>query len=252
MQITTTGLDLAKSVFQVHGIDAAGQAVVRKSAVITSIRAPLQSSAKRSHRTAVLWLIRATNGVPAVGRACLALRLAVSCSVSRGRFWSLIECSWPGTGPTRRASAFITFPGSVPCWRPLWLRVLLTPGSWSGRNFSAWIGLVPRQHLSGGKERLGSISKQDDRYLLSLFVAGALAVIRCQDPWRRTSALAHGVVRSTPGEGCRLFCPSDVGGLIPSCRLGRPRLFLDRACRQLQHGSPLPRSEVSDKDDCTV
>ena len=46
------------------------------------------------------------------------------------------------------------------------------------RNFSAWIGLVPKQHSSGGKERLGSISKQGDRYLRSLFVAGALAVIR--------------------------------------------------------------------------
>ena len=48
----------------------------------------------------------------------------------------------------------------------------------SGRNFSAWIGLVPKQHSSGGKDRLGSISKQDDRYLRGLFVAGALAVIR--------------------------------------------------------------------------
>jgi transposase len=48
----------------------------------------------------------------------------------------------------------------------------------SGRNFSAWIGLVPKQHSSGGKDRLGHISKQGDRYLRSLFVAGALAVIR--------------------------------------------------------------------------
>ncbi len=48
----------------------------------------------------------------------------------------------------------------------------------SGRNFSAWIGLVPKQHSSGGKDRLGHISKQGDRYLRSLFVAGALAIIR--------------------------------------------------------------------------
>ena len=48
----------------------------------------------------------------------------------------------------------------------------------SGRNFSAWIGLVPKQHSSGGKDRLGSISKQGDRYPRSLLVAGALAVIR--------------------------------------------------------------------------
>ena len=48
----------------------------------------------------------------------------------------------------------------------------------SGRDFSAWIGLVPKQHSSGGKDKLGGISKQGDRYLRSLFTAGALAVIR--------------------------------------------------------------------------
>ena len=48
----------------------------------------------------------------------------------------------------------------------------------SGRDFSAWIGLVPKQSSSGGKPRLGSISKQGDRYLRGLFTAGALAVIR--------------------------------------------------------------------------
>jgi transposase len=48
----------------------------------------------------------------------------------------------------------------------------------SGRDFSAWIGLVPKQNSSGGKARLGNISKQGDRYLRSLFTAGALAVIR--------------------------------------------------------------------------
>jgi transposase len=48
----------------------------------------------------------------------------------------------------------------------------------SGRDFSAWIGLVPKQNSSGGKNRFGSISKRGDRYLRSLFTTGALAVIR--------------------------------------------------------------------------
>ena len=48
----------------------------------------------------------------------------------------------------------------------------------SGRDFSAWIGLVPKQNSSGGKDRLGNISKRGDRYLRSLFMTGALAVIR--------------------------------------------------------------------------
>ena len=56
----------------------------------------------------------------------------------------------------------------------------------SGRNFSAWIGLMPKQHSSGGKDRLGSISKQGDRYLRSLFVAGALAIVKIHDTKHRS------------------------------------------------------------------
>jgi len=48
----------------------------------------------------------------------------------------------------------------------------------SARDFSAWIGLVPKQNSSGGKDKLGNISKRGDRYLRSLFTTGALAVIR--------------------------------------------------------------------------
>ena len=48
----------------------------------------------------------------------------------------------------------------------------------NGRSLAAWIGLVPRQNSSGGKERLGGITKQGDRYLRQLLVLGALAVVR--------------------------------------------------------------------------
>ena len=48
----------------------------------------------------------------------------------------------------------------------------------SGRELAAWIGLVPRQNSTGGKERMGRISKQGDQYLRWLLVAGAMTVIR--------------------------------------------------------------------------
>jgi transposase len=55
-------------------------------------------------------------------------------------------------------------------------------GDWkafgSGRNLAAWIGLVPKQHTTGGKDRLGGITKQGNRYLRWLLVTGAMAVIR--------------------------------------------------------------------------
>ena len=55
-------------------------------------------------------------------------------------------------------------------------------GDWkafkSGRGLAAWIGLVPKQHTTGGKDKLGSITKQGNRYLRWLLVSGAMAVIR--------------------------------------------------------------------------
>ena len=65
---------------------------------------------------------------------------------------------------------------SARCWPPLWLPALPTlkpsgPGGTS-RPGLGW------QNSSGGKERLGNISKRGDRYLRSLFTTGALAVIR--------------------------------------------------------------------------
>jgi Transposase IS116/IS110/IS902 family len=48
----------------------------------------------------------------------------------------------------------------------------------SGRGLAAWIGLVPKQHTTGGKDKLGSITKQGNRYLRWLLVSGAMAVIR--------------------------------------------------------------------------
>jgi transposase len=48
----------------------------------------------------------------------------------------------------------------------------------SGREFAAWLGLTPRQTSSGGKERLGRISKMGDGYLRTLLVVGATAVMR--------------------------------------------------------------------------
>jgi transposase len=59
----------------------------------------------------------------------------------------------------------------------------------SGRQFAAWLGLVPKQHSSGGKQRIGGISKMGDRYLRHLLVVGATAVARLSK--RRKAGLSH-------------------------------------------------------------
>lgn len=48
----------------------------------------------------------------------------------------------------------------------------------SAREFSAWLGLVPKQNSSGGKERMGRISKQGNRYIRKLLIIGATSMLR--------------------------------------------------------------------------
>ena len=50
-----------------------------------------------------------------------------------------------------------------------------------GRSFAAWLGLVPKQESTGGKQKLLSISKRGNHYLRRLFVSGARAVLQCRD-----------------------------------------------------------------------
>jgi hypothetical protein len=83
--------------------------------------------------------------------------------------------AWHRSNQTSKRLHYI--PGVGPMPATALVAIVADPRTFrSGRNFSAWVGLVPKQHSSVGKDRLGSISKQGDRYLRSLFVAGALAV----------------------------------------------------------------------------
>jgi transposase len=63
----------------------------------------------------------------------------------------------------------------------------------NGRGFAAWLGITPRQHSSGGKERLGAITRQGDRYLRTLLVHGARSYLRVVD--KKTDAKSDWVRR---------------------------------------------------------
>jgi transposase len=91
-------------------------------------------------------------------------------------------------------------PGVGPLLASALVAAVADPKSFhSGRNLAAWIGLVPRQNSSGGKERLGGITKQGDRYLRQLLVVGAVAVIRyAQRHGARRPWLVQLLARRTP------------------------------------------------------
>jgi transposase len=116
--------------------------------------------------------------VPEVARACIA---ALGAQLHRLKK-QILEfdrkiMAWHRSNETSRR--LDELPGVGPALATALVASVADPKAFrSGRDFSAWIGLVPKQRSSGGKDKLGSISKQGDRYLRSLFTAGALAVIR--------------------------------------------------------------------------
>ena len=269
--VTTVGLDIAKSVFQVHGVDGAGQVVIRRQlkrryvlaffeklppclvgieacasshhwsrelkafghlmppayvkpyvkrqkndatdaeAICEAVtranmrfvvtKTPEQQSGLTLHRTRHLF-IRQQTAVINVIRAHLA-EFGIVAPVGRKGVEALLDVVANPTdtrvpvvaGPPayRLKKQILEFDRMIIAWHrsheaskrldaipgvgPVLATALIAsiadPKAFrSGRNFSAWIGLVPKQHSSGGKDRLGSISKQGDRYLRSLFMAG--------------------------------------------------------------------------------
>jgi transposase len=116
--------------------------------------------------------------LPEVARACLAA-LGVQLRMLKAQILEFDRriMAWHRSNETSKRLDEI--PGVGPALATALVASVADPKAFrSARNFSAWVGLVPKQHSSGGKDRLGSISKQGDRYLRSLFTTGALAVIR--------------------------------------------------------------------------
>jgi len=285
--ITTIGLDIAKSVFQVHGVDAAGQVVIRRQlkrryvlpffkklppcligieacasshhwsrelqalghtvrlmppayvkpyvkrhkndtadaeAICEAVtranmrfvptKTPEQQSCLMLHRTrhlfirqqtAVINAIRAhlaefgivapvgRNGVeqllsivadssdkrlPDVARVCIAA-LGAQLRMLKVQILNFDRQIMAWHQSNEASKRLDQIPGVGPALATALVASVADPKAFrSGRDFSAWIGLVPEQNSSGGKDKLGGISKRGDRYLRSLFTTGALAVIR--------------------------------------------------------------------------
>ena len=89
----------------------------------------------------------------------------------------------PGVG-TLTASALVATIGSASSFK-------------NGRQLAAWLGLVPRQHSSGGKQQLFGISKRGDVYLRTLLIHGARAMVRHLNPRRQISHWINQMLRRT-------------------------------------------------------
>ena len=95
--------------------------------------------------------------------------------------------AWHKNNPVSQRLA--TIPGIGPIIATAIAATIADPNTFrSGREFAAWLGLVPRQNSTGGKARLGGISKRGDSYLRRLLVKSAHTVLLCSkaaknDPW---------------------------------------------------------------------
>jgi transposase len=134
-----------------------------------------------------------TTGIPQIAREALAAmvvqieNLTTSIKQMERRI-----VAWCRSNAAARRLA--TIPGVGPITASALAAAITDPTLFrSGRHLAAWLGLVPRQHSTGGKTKLGRITKMGDRYLRKLLVVGMTAVIRSA---RRTKAPAFAWVNA--------------------------------------------------------
>ena len=151
-QASTIGLDLAKRIFQAHGADASGRVAFRK----------------RLARAQVVPFFAAQPPCVVAMEACAGAQVReLDAEI------------------TRRAKAdpvarrLMTVPGIGPIAATAAIALVPAPGGFrAGRDFAAWLGLTPLQKSSGGKQKLGAITKRGERTVRRLLILGASAVVR--------------------------------------------------------------------------
>jgi transposase len=116
--------------------------------------------------------------IPAGVRACLEMLMA-QLDMVKAQILENDRRILASARETELGRRLMEIPGVGPLVASAFVASVADPAIFqSGRNLAAWIGLVPKQNSSGGKERLGGISKAGNRYLRQMLIVGAMAVIR--------------------------------------------------------------------------
>ena len=337
MEITTIGLDLAKSIFQVHGVDASGQVVVRRSlrraqmlpffarlpsclvgmeacgtshhwareliklghevrlmppayvkpyvkrgktdaadaeAICEAVRRPTmrfvpvkspeQQAALSMHRTRDLLVKQRTQLVNMIRGLLAEFGINIPKGLERALLMArrIVDGEAPdvpieaakivgtlsqqaldihvrlrqidrdllvwqrGNDVARR---LMTIPGIGPVGATALAASVTDPHQFrSGRQFAAWLGLTPLQKSSGGKERLGRISKMGDKYLRKLLIVGMTSLVRrakYNPRGSRSTAGRSARAKARAGRNCR------HGKQDSTDHLGNHDTWRDLSCR---------------------
>jgi transposase len=116
--------------------------------------------------------------IPADARVCLEM-IAAQLAVVKEQILENDRRIRASARKTEIGRRLMDIPGVGPLLASAFVASVADPGVFrTGRDLAAWIGLVPKQNSSGGKERLGGISRAGNSYLRQMLVVGAMAVIR--------------------------------------------------------------------------
>ena len=129
-------------------------------------------------RLLVIIADRDDESIPADARICLGM-LGAQLAVVKEQILENDRRIRGSARETEVGRRLMEIPGIGPLLASAFVASVADPRMFkTGRDLAAWIGLVPRQNSSGGKERLGGISHAGNRYLRQMLVVGAMAVIR--------------------------------------------------------------------------
>jgi error-prone DNA polymerase len=148
----------------------------------------------------LMTLVGAEESIPAVGRLALAELYAHGRTVAE-RLATLEAEIASHARRDATARRLATIPGIGPITASL---IAATVGDnigafGSARQFAAWLGLVPRQHSTGGKTRLGRITKAGNAEIRRLLVLGATSMVRRATHWNSKAGLwVRGVLARRP------------------------------------------------------
>jgi transposase len=121
--------------------------------LVTTAQLPIRSELARVY----------LDQIDGLSEKAAGLEKAIACEAKRGAMTRHLQ-TMPGVGPIT-AMAIETFAPPMEVFR-------------RGRDFAAWLGLVPVQHSTGGKQVLGKTSKMGQRDIRRLLITGAMVVVR--------------------------------------------------------------------------
>ena len=142
--------------------EAIAEAASRPTMRFVAVKTAGQQARTMLFRTRDLLVIY-LDQIDGLSEKIAGLEKAIACEAKRGAMTRRLQ-TMPGVGPIT-AMAIETFAPPMEVFR-------------RGRDFAAWLGLVPVQHSTGGKQVLGKTSKMGQRDIRRLLISGAMVIVR--------------------------------------------------------------------------